>query len=155
MAGQSKTKNGNGTKRYHVQDYVRWSDCDTAGFILWSAYTRFLEIAETEFFRGMGYPYRILFDQLNIWIPRVQLHFDYKSPALLDELLDVEVWVGKIGNSSIRLEFDIIKPDGQIAMEAYMVLVTTSREWPPSPVPVPDELRSAMAPYRIDLTPDK
>jgi acyl-CoA thioester hydrolase len=151
MSKEHKQIPSNGAKRYHVQDYVRWSDCDTAGFILWSAYTRFIEIAETEFFRGMGYPYKVLFDHLNIWLPRVQLHFDYKTPALLDELLDVEVWVGRIGNTSIRLEFDILKPDGEIAMEAYLVMVTTTREWPPTPIPVPQELREAMAPYRADL----
>jgi acyl-CoA thioester hydrolase len=142
---------GKKAKRYHVKDYVRWSDVDTAGFIRWSAYVRFIEIAETEFFRGMGYPYGTLFDTLNVWLPRVQLHFDYRKPALLDELLDVEVWVGRIGNSSIRLEFDILTPNGDMAMEAYLVLVTTTREWPPKSVPVPQELRDAMAPYRIDV----
>jgi acyl-CoA thioesterase FadM len=92
-----------------------------------------------------------LFDQLNVWLPRAQLHFDYRKPARLDELLDVEVWVGRIGNSSIRLEFDILLPDGEMAMVAYLVLVTTSREWPPKPVSVPQELRDAMTPYRKDL----
>ena len=142
---------GKAPKRYHVRDYVRWSDVDTAGFIRWSAYVRFIEVAETEFFRGLGYPYATLFDRLNVWLPRAQLHFDYRKPARLDELLDVEVWVGRIGNSSIRLEFDILLPDGEMAMEAYLVLVTTTREWPPKPVPVPQELRDAMAPYRKDL----
>ena len=107
--------------------------------------------SETEFFRGLGYPYATLFDRLNVWLPRAQLHFDYRKPARLDELLDVEVWVGRIGNSSIRLEFDILLPDGEMAMEAYLVLVTTTREWPPKPVPVPQELREAMAPYRKDV----
>jgi len=30
---------------------------------------------------------------------------------------DVEVWVGRIGNTSIRLEFDILLPDGEMAMK--------------------------------------
>jgi acyl-CoA thioester hydrolase len=136
-----------------VRDYVRWSDVDTAGIIRWSAYVRFIEVAETEFFRGLGFPYATLFDRLNVWLPRVQLHFDYRNPAKLDELLDVEVWVGRVGNSSIRLEFDILLPSGDMAMEAYLVLVTTTREWPAKAVPVPAELRDAMAPYRRDLAP--
>ena len=35
--------------RFRVQERVRWSDVDASGNILWSAYTRFVELAETEF----------------------------------------------------------------------------------------------------------
>jgi acyl-CoA thioester hydrolase len=151
MSTESTNTSRKETGRYHVRDYVRWSDVDPAGFIRWSAYVRFIEVAESELFRGIGYPYATLFDKLNVWLPRVQLHFDYRKPARLDELLDVEVWVGRIGNSSIRLEFDILTPGGDMAMEAYLVLVTTNRELPLKPVRVPQELRDAMTPYRKDL----
>ena len=75
-----------------------------SGNICWSAYARFVEIAETEFFRALGFPYATLWDQLDIWLPRVQAHFDYRSPVRLDELLEIDVWVGRVGRSSIRLE---------------------------------------------------
>jgi YbgC/YbaW family acyl-CoA thioester hydrolase len=81
------------TRRHRVQEYVRWSDVDVSGLICWSAYVRFVEIAETELFRALGYPYATLWDQLDIWLPRVQVHFDYRNPVRLDELLDIEVWV--------------------------------------------------------------
>src|SRR4249919_3686184 len=89
------------TRRHRVQEHVRWSDVDVSGVICWSAYVRFVEIAETELFRALGYPYATLWDQLDIWLPRVQVHFDYRNPVRLDELLDIEVWVGRIGRSSI------------------------------------------------------
>ena len=105
MPKQPPTPSVNLARRHRVQEYVRWSDVDTSGIICWNAYVRFVEIAETEFFRALGFPYATLWDRLDIWLPRVQAHFDYLNPAVLDELLDIEIWVGRIGRSSIRLEF--------------------------------------------------
>jgi acyl-CoA thioester hydrolase len=135
--------------RHRVQERVRWSDVDVSGIIFWGAYVRFVELGETEFFRALGFPYATLWDQLDIWLPRVQVHFDYRSPARLDELLDIEVWVGRIGRSSIRLEFVMRKPDGELAAEAHLVMVAISRQ-DSQPVEVPQRLLEALAPYRAD-----
>ncbi|HTT36816.1 MAG TPA: thioesterase family protein [Burkholderiales bacterium] len=139
-------------RRHRVQEYVRWSDIDASGIICWGAYVRFLEIGETELFRALGHPYATLWDRFDIWLPRVQAHFEYRNPARLDELLDIEVWVGHVGRSSIRLEFAIRKPDGQLAAEAHLVIVAISRK-DAKPVPVPQELIDALAPYRVDAPP--
>jgi len=102
-----------------------------------------------ELFRAVGLPYGTVWDQLDIWLPRVQLHYDFRSSALLDELLDVDVWVGRMGRSSLRLEFLVKRPDGQVAAEAHLVAVAVDRKTE-RPVPIPDPLRSALAPYRAD-----
>ena len=67
----------------------------------------------------------------------------------MDELLEVEVWVGRIGRSSIRLEFLIRKSDGQVAVEAYLVIITIGRK-DSRPVDVPQALLEALAPYCAD-----
>ena len=122
-----------------------------SGNICWSAYARFVEIAETEFFRALGFPYATLWDQLDIWLPRVQAHFDYRNPVRLDELLEVEVWVGRVGRSSIRLEFLMRRSDGQVAAEAYLVIIAIARK-DSRPVEVPQALLQALAPYRADVS---
>ena len=134
-------------RRHRIQEYVRWSDVDASGIICWSAYARLVEIGETELFRAAGFPYATLWQRLDIWLPRVQCHFEYRSPARLDELLEIETWVGRIGRSSIRLEFVIRKPDGEAAAEAYLVMVAIGRS-DAKPVPVPPPLLDALAPYR-------
>ena len=136
-------------RRHRVQERVRWSDIDISGNICWSAYARFVEIAETEFFRAVGYPYATLWDRLDIWLPRVQLHLDYRNPVRLDDLIEIEVRVGRIGRRSIRLEFTLRRPDGAVAAEAYLVIVAMARR-DARPVGVPKELLDALAPYRAD-----
>jgi acyl-CoA thioester hydrolase len=148
--GQAGTGQESGSiGRYRVQEYVRWSDVDVSGIIRWSAYTRFVELAETEFFRALGYPYATLWDRLDIWLPRVQVHFDYRNPVRLDDLVDIEVWVGRIGRSSIRFEFLLRRPDGEVAAEAYLVTVAIGRS-DSQPVAVPQALLDAMGPYLVD-----
>jgi acyl-CoA thioester hydrolase len=105
-----------------------------------------VELAETELFRAAGYPYATVWDRLDIWLPRVQLHFDYRNPARLDELLDIEIWVGRFGRSSIRLEFAIGKPDGRLAADGYVVIVAIDRKSGQS-VELPEALVEALSSY--------
>ena len=139
----------NRNARFRIQERVRWSDIDSSGIILWSAYTRFVEMAETELFRAAGFPYGTLWERLDIWLPRVQFHLDYRSPVRLDDLLDVEIWISRIGRSSIRFELAMKKADDQLAAEGYLVIVAISRTDGKS-VDVPRRLVDALAPYRID-----
>ena len=125
---------------------MRWSDVDASSIIRWSAYTRFVELAETELFRAIGFPYAILWDQLDIWLPRVQFHLDCRNPVRLDELLDVEIWVTRIGRSSIRFELEMKNPEGQVAAEAHLVIVAIGRRDGKS-AEVPKPLKEALGPY--------
>src|SRR5918996_623702 len=107
--------------RFRVSEFVRWGDIDLAGIICYGAYVRFFEIAETELFRAIGLPYSQVFEKFDFWLPRVQLHFDFRRPALLDDRLDVEVWVSEIGTSSMRLQFEVrtSTPERPLNAEGY------------------------------------
>jgi acyl-CoA thioester hydrolase len=139
-------------KRFRVSEYVRWSDIDLAGIICYGAYVRFFEIAESELFRSLGLPFSELFEKLDFWLPRAQLHFEFRTPALLDDRLDLEMWVSKIGTSSLRLEFQARKnnPTRDLTAEAYAVLVAVGRK-DLRPIPLPPVLVEALAPFRSDL----
>jgi len=131
---------------FKVREHVRWSDVDASGIIRWSAYTRFVELAETELFRAIGFPYATLWDQLDIWLPRVQFHLDCRSPARLDDLLEVGILVSRIGRSSIRFEFAMSKADGILVAEGYLIVVAIRRNDGKS-VGVPAALAAALGPY--------
>ena len=139
-------------QKFTIEERVRWGDVDAAGIIFYGSYIRFFEIAETELFRAVGLPYGVVFDELNIWLPRVHLECDFHRAAQLDDLLEVSVWVGKIGTTSLRLNFEVRRKDRDNKIEekliatAHFVLVATRRD-NLRPVPVPEELRRALEPY--------
>ena len=134
------------SERYRSREFVRWSDVDKAGIICYGSYVRFFEIAETELFRSVGYPYSTMFDDLDIWLPRKLLHFEFHHPALLDDLLDVESWIGRVGRTSLQLDFSTSKfADGKSTVTAtgHVVMVATDRQ-SMRPVPIPPPLLEAI-----------
>jgi len=112
---------------------------------------RFFEIAETELFRAIGFPYSKLFEEFDFWLPRAQLHFEFRKPALLDDHLDVEIWIAKVGTSSLRMEFAMRRgtPEGEreLTAEGYAVVVAVARA-DLRPIPLPPPFVAALAPYR-------
>jgi YbgC/YbaW family acyl-CoA thioester hydrolase len=142
----------NQPKKFTIEERVRWGDVDAANIIFYGSYIRFFEIAETELFRAVGMPYGKIFDELDIWLPRVHLECDFHRAAQMDDLLEVSVYVGRIGTTSLRLNFEVRRKteDGTIEKDllatAHFVLVSTDRK-DLKPLPVPGELRRALEPY--------
>jgi acyl-CoA thioesterase FadM len=105
-------------------------------------------LAEVELFRSCGLPYRTLFEELGLWLPRVHVECDFLRPVTLDELLVVEAFFGKIGESSIHLQFEVSRSErpGEIVATGKYILVSV-RQGEFKPVPVPDVVREKLAPY--------
>lgn len=134
--------------RFSVREYVRWEDIDAAGIINYQAYLRFFGLAEVELFRSCGLSYKTLFEELGIWLPRVHVECDFHHPVRLDDLLIVETWFGKIGTSSVHLEFEVKRsedPDRVVASGKYILVTVAQGTF--QPVPVPEELRRKVAAY--------
>src|SRR5712672_1247418 len=139
-------------QKFTIDERVRWGDVDAARIIFYGSYVRFFGIAETELFRAVGMPYGKVFDELDIWLPRVHLECDFHRAAQLDDLLEVSVYVGKVGRTSLRLNFEVRRRNdaGEIEEKlmatAHFVLVSTNRD-SLTPVPIPESLRQALEPY--------
>jgi YbgC/YbaW family acyl-CoA thioester hydrolase len=135
------------TKRFTIEEHVRWSDTDRAGIIYYGQFLRFFEIAETELFRAVGLPYSDVFDRFDIWLPRVQIHFDFRKPLMLDDLIEVSAYVGRFGNKSLTLRFEVNKKsENDLVAEGHVVLACVSRSSFKS-VSVPSEITKALEPY--------
>jgi acyl-CoA thioester hydrolase len=133
--------------KFRIEDRVRWGDVDAARIIFYGAYIRFFEIAETELFRAVGLPYGDVFDELDVWLPRAHLECDFRRAAQLDDLLEVSIYVGRVGTKSLRLNFEVRRKGiEEIVAEAHFVLVAVRRGTFES-VPVPEELKRRLAPY--------
>jgi acyl-CoA thioester hydrolase len=150
-AGDAAAAPAGGGGRFRISEFVRWSDVDLAAIICYGAYVRFFEIAETELFRAVGFPYGQIFDRFDIWLPRAQLHFDFRYPARLDDRLDVEIWAARVGRTSLRLEFEVRKSTPgtrppAVTADGHAVLVAVNRA-DLRPVPLPPPLVAALTPY--------
>jgi len=131
--------------RYSISEYVRWEDIDAAGIINYQAYLRFFGLAEVELFRHCNLSYKVLFDELGIWLPRVHVECDFHQPVRLDDLLAVDAWFGHLGNSSIHLNFAARQGEVVVATGKYILVAVQQGTF--KPVPVPDALRERVAKY--------
>ena len=144
----------NASWKYCIEERVRWGDVDAARIIFYGAYIRFFEFAETELFRAVGLPYSVMFDELDIWLPRVHLECDFRRAAELDDLLEVCAYVGRIGTKSLRLNFEVRRKGEEVLLaEAHFVLVAVRRDTFET-VLVPVELSRRLAPYTQPASPD-
>jgi acyl-CoA thioester hydrolase len=140
-------------QRFTIEERVRWGDVDAASIIFYGAYIRFFEIAETELFRAVGLPYGVMFDELDIWLPRVHLECDFHQAAQLDDLLEVAVYVGHFGNKSMRLNFEVRRKGLEpVIAEAHFVLAAVKRDSFET-LRLPEVLRERLAPFSKPAIP--
>jgi YbgC/YbaW family acyl-CoA thioester hydrolase len=133
--------------RYAIEEYVRWEDIDAAGIINYQAYLRFFGLAETELFRSAGLAFGTMFNEIRIWLPRVHVECDFFIPVKLDELLVVEAFFAKIGNSSIHLNFEAYRKRDRalVARGKYVLVCVAQGEF--AAMPIPAMVREKLAPY--------
>lgn len=134
-------------KKFTIEERVRWGDVDAARIIFYGAYIRFFEFAETELFRSVGLPYSVMFDELDVWLPRVHLECDFHRAAQLDDLLEVSVYVGRFGTKSMHLNFEVRRKGEELLIaDAHFVLASVRRDTFETVI-IPDELKARLAPY--------
>jgi acyl-CoA thioester hydrolase len=138
--------------KFTIEERVRWGDVDAARIIFYGAYIRFFEIAETELFRAAGFPYGVVFDEFEVWLPRVHLECDFHRAARLDDLLEVSVFVGRFGRTSMRLDFEVRrKGEAALVATAHFVLAAVERN-SFATVPIPDALRQGLSRFAAPPT---
>ena len=143
----SGDRNAPPERRFVTTEYVRWSDIDYARIMRYSAYPRFLELAEAELFRSLGVPYHELFTRFGVSLPRRTMHFDFHGPARLDDQLELAAWFGHMGATSLRFDLEIRQAASrELVATGQMVLVCTAVEVLEKR-PIPDALRALIAPY--------
>ena len=136
-----------------VREYVRWGDVDPEGIIRYDAYTRFMELAEGDFFRTIGLTYSHVFEQYRIGIPRRAMHMEFLSSPVLDEELEVRVYVSHVGTTSLTMNFDFFGAGGAVRAVGHLVIVCVDLQGGRRKRPWPPELLERIAPYRVEQTP--
>ena len=105
-------------------------------------YLRFIEMAESAFFRTRGFTYDELTARFGIWLARVHVAIDFRRPARLDDELCAWAELRKLGGSSLRLAFPVERAGVRLA-DGTLVLAALDRETL-KPVRLPGDLVAAL-----------
>ena len=118
-----------------VTERVRWADVDRNGIIFFGAYARFIDVAEGEFYRSLGFTHAEL-EKLGVDLTRVHVEFDFFKPARLDEELSLRARPTGVGLHSARLKIDVYRSDDEALLaEITMVSACVDRNGKSAPIP--------------------
>jgi acyl-CoA thioesterase FadM len=84
----------------------------------------------------------------------VHVECDFFVPVKLDELLTVDAYFSRIGNTSVSLDFEVRRKMNSAAVIAtgrYVLVCVRQGDF--APVPVPEELRRRIAGFLESGTP--
>jgi acyl-CoA thioester hydrolase len=130
--------------RHFVDVRVRFAETDAQGVVYHASFLVYCEVARIEYFRALGRPHR---DERAYETVIAHAACDYRAPARFDDLLRVWIRLGRLGGSSIGLEYRIARHDGTLVCEARTVQVCVDKKTR-QPIPIPEELRTAMTAFQ-------
>jgi YbgC/YbaW family acyl-CoA thioester hydrolase len=128
---------------------VPFPDVDSSGRIHFAAMMRYMEVADHELMRSLGFPYARTLRSLAL--PRVHVSCDYRAAVYYDDLLSVEARVERVGHSSWTESFVIRllareeqeTQERAVVAEGRMVIVVMNPETQTA-MPIPQEMRAAL-----------
>ncbi|MFC8511729.1 acyl-CoA thioesterase [Streptomyces sp. NPDC057257] len=130
---------------------VRNHEVDTQGFLFNSRYLELADVAMTEFFRDIGWPYEKLVEGgTDPSVVSAQLTF--LSPARFDDDLQVTVKCRRVGTSSFQLDMSVRHDETKIA-DIELVYANVDAEVARSR-PLPDDVAQALR-DAVDGKPSK
>lgn len=101
---------------------IYYEDTDAGGVVYHANYLRYMERGRTEFLRERGLSVQAMHDE-GIIFPVVAMELNYRSPARLDDLLEVETSILAVKNSSFVAGQKVLrKADGRLLVEARVTL---------------------------------
>ena len=121
-----------------LQRRLRWADADAAGRLHFPRIFEIVEEAESELVRAIKWPMN---RSMGYDFPRVHLECKFLRVLALDDPFRLRLAVGKLGRTSIRYDYQVVKGDGELAIEGTMTVVVVQNG---KPAEIPESLRAAL-----------
>jgi acyl-CoA thioester hydrolase len=133
------------TFRFRHELRVRWAEVDRQGIVFNGHYLMYFDVAITEYWRAIGYPYpdALLAAGSDTFV--VKATIEYHAPAQYDDVLGVLVRVGRLGRSSMQFLLEIRRGDEHL-ISGEVIYVMADPQTRKS-CPVPQFLRQAISRY--------
>lgn len=129
---------------------MEFHETDRVGMIHFSNYFKHMDTAMAEFFRALELPGPLTRywggteeDELD-W-PYVSVSCEFKKPAKFDDLLQIHIWVKRIGNKSMTFEISFKKDGEEVAHGQMIAVCSKGIKGQPKPQAIPPEIKERIA----------
>lgn len=129
---------------------VEFHDTDMAGIMHFASFFQYMESAEHELIRSIGFSVHEKIDGQTLSFPRVAATCEYHSPALSEDVLDIAVSLTRIGNKSLHYRFDFSDAGKQVATgQITSVCCRMEPGQPMVSVSLPEEIKEKMGQFLV------
>ncbi len=91
------------------------------------------------------FPYNTVFEEYDIWLPRVHIDADYHKPALMGDWLTLRTHIRHVGASSIKWQTVVFNERTLEVGAAFHLVVACMDRRTHKSRPLPEAMRSALA----------
>jgi len=128
-------------KTHKTEIRVRYEETDKMGVVYYANHLVWFEVARTEHFRALGFPYTKL-EKEGIRIMVATAACTYKMPATYDDLLTIESRIEDVKNTSLSFTYDIFRDKDLIATGRTGHVFTDDKA---KPIRIPSEIRESFS----------
>lgn len=128
------------SKAFILPTRVYYEDTDAGGVVFYANYLKFFERGRTEWLRNLGVNQAKLAEEQGRIFVVVGTQVRYRSPARLDDLLEIKTSITKVGNSSCSFE-QIAERNGEVLVESSIQICCVDTQ-SFKPAPIPADIRS-------------
>jgi YbgC/YbaW family acyl-CoA thioester hydrolase len=133
------------TEPFRTTRRIEFADTDMAGIVHFANFFRFMEAAEVEFLRSLGFSVSMPWQGEKIGFPRVSASCDFLRPARFQDVLDVAVRIANVGRKSVTYAFEFSKGEEIIARgQVSSVCCRIVPEHGLESIPIPDAIRAKL-----------
>ena len=133
---------------FHLTRRVEFRETDAAGIVHFSCFFHYMEEAEHAMLRSLGLSVQMPHDGVTLSWPRVSARCEYEGPIRFDDLVDIRVTLGRIGEKSVTYQFDMTHEGRDVAhgeMTAVCCKIVGGQE--PQSIAIPESIVKLLEPY--------
>jgi acyl-CoA thioester hydrolase len=123
---------------------LAYADCDPAQIVYYGAYFPWFERTSTEWWYSKGIRIDKLQETHGVALVSRASGCEYLAPARLFDLLVCQMYIGRLGETSVTFTFDLVRLDDRVTVATgFNTLVTISPN--AGSTPIPQSLRQLFA----------
>jgi len=124
---KSKIKRGK-MKNYSAKYRVYYEDTDAGGVVYYANFLKFAERARTDFLRESGMDHTALAKESGSFFVVRKAEVEYLSPGRLDDIIEVNTKIVKVGRSSVDMRQDCFNQHGAKLASVFIQIVCVTNE---------------------------
>lgn len=93
-----------------IEIRVRYADTDMMQFVWHGKYLEYFEVARTELLRATGVSYAEV-EKSGYQLPLIEAGIKYLTPALYDDLLEIEAKIKVLNSPKVHIEYKIFRKE--------------------------------------------